>query len=59
MPIYEYRCQHCEERIEQLVPLRAAGSIWMGETLFLFDQPEAKDKKGACAHPLTPTDSNV
>jgi putative FmdB family regulatory protein len=23
MPIYEYRCQHCEERFEQLVPLRA------------------------------------
>ena len=23
MPIYEYRCQLCEERFEQLVPLRA------------------------------------
>ena len=23
MPIYEYRCQHCEERFEQLVLLRA------------------------------------
>jgi putative FmdB family regulatory protein len=23
MPMYEYRCQHCEERFEQLVPLRA------------------------------------
>ena len=23
MPIYEYRCKHCEERFEQLVPLRA------------------------------------
>ncbi len=23
MPLYEYRCQHCEERFEQLVPLRA------------------------------------
>jgi putative FmdB family regulatory protein len=23
MPIYEYRCQHCEERFEKLVPLRA------------------------------------
>ena len=23
MPIYEYRCQHCEEQFEQLVPLRA------------------------------------
>ncbi len=23
MPIYEYRCRHCEERFEQLVPLRA------------------------------------
>jgi putative FmdB family regulatory protein len=23
MPIYEYRCQRCEERFEQLVPLRA------------------------------------
>jgi putative FmdB family regulatory protein len=23
MPIYEYRCKRCEERFEQLVPLRA------------------------------------
>ncbi len=23
MPIYEYRCERCEERFEQLVPLRA------------------------------------
>ena len=23
MPIYEYRCKECEERFEQLVPLRA------------------------------------
>ena len=23
MPIYEYRCKQCEERFEQLVPLRA------------------------------------
>jgi len=23
MPIYEYCCQRCEERFEQLVPLRA------------------------------------
>ncbi len=22
MPIYEYRCKHCEERFEQLVPMR-------------------------------------
>jgi len=29
------------------------GSSWMGETLFLFDQPEAKDKKGRMrSHPL-------
>jgi putative FmdB family regulatory protein len=23
MPIYEYRCERCEERFEQLIPLRA------------------------------------
>ncbi len=23
MPIYEYRCEQCEERFEQLVPMRA------------------------------------
>ena len=23
MPMYEYRCQRCDERFEQLVPLRA------------------------------------
>ncbi len=23
MPMYEYRCERCEERFEQLVPLRA------------------------------------
>ena len=23
MPMYEYRCQHCEERFERLVSLRA------------------------------------
>src|SRR5215467_3504088 len=31
----------------------SSGPIWMGKTLFLFDQPEAKDKKGRmCSHPL-------
>ncbi len=26
MPMYEYRCERCEERFEQLVPLRAEHS---------------------------------
>jgi len=46
MPIYEYRCQRCEERFEQLVPLRAEhprdmSSLWYpGDTqtpLRVFD----------------------
>lgn len=24
MPIYEYRCQHCDERFERLVPMSTA-----------------------------------
>jgi len=60
MPIYEYRCKHCEERFEQLVPLRAehppvtcprCGTQEIGKLLSAFSTTESNrsTSQSSCA----------